>query len=137
MKILITGFDPFAGEKINPAIEVVNRLPDEINGAVIIKLEVPTVFGKSAAVVKEAMQKEQPDYVISIGQAGGRFGMTPERVAINQDDASIPDNDGNHPIDAPIQPNGERAYFSQLPIKAMVKSMRNAGVPASISNTAG
>ncbi|MEI3598027.1 MULTISPECIES: pyroglutamyl-peptidase I [unclassified Oceanobacillus] len=137
MKILVTGFDPFGGDTTNPAIEAVKRLPDEIKGATILKLEIPTVFFKSAEVVKDAMKKEEPDYILNIGQAGGRFGLTPERVAINQDDARIPDNEGNQPIDTPIQPDGESAYFSQLPIKAMVDAMKNAGVPASISNTAG
>lgn len=137
MKILVTGFDPFGGEQTNPAIEVVKRLPDEINGAHIIKLEIPTVFGKSAEVLEAAMEKEQPDYVLNIGQAGGRSGLTPERVAINQDDARIPDNDGNQPIDTAIQEDGESAYFSQLPIKAMVSAIQKEGLPASVSNTAG
>lgn len=137
MKILVTGFDPFGGETKNPALEVVKKLPDGIEGASIIKLEIPTVFGKSAGVIKEAIRKENPNYVLSIGQAGGRYGLTPERVAINLDDARIPDNEGNQPIDMQIQPDGENAYFSQLPLKAMVKAMKEAGVPASISNSAG
>lgn len=137
MKILVTGFDPFGGETKNPALEVVKKLPDGIEGASIIKLEIPTVFGKSAGVMKEAIRKENPNYVLSIGQAGGRYGLTPERVAINLDDARIPDNEGNQPIDMQIQPDGENAYFSQLPLKAMVKAMKEAGVPASISNSAG
>lgn len=137
MKILVTGFDPFGGETKNPALEVVKKLPDGIEGASIIKLEIPTVFGKSAEVIKEAIRKENPNYVLSIGQAGGRYGLTPERVAINLDDARIPDNEGNQPIDMQIQPDGENAYFSQLPLKAMVKAMKEAGVPASISNSAG
>lgn len=137
MKILVTGFDPFGGEQTNPAIEVVKRLPDEINGAHIIKLEIPTVFGKSAEVLEAAMEKEQPNYVLNIGQAGGRSGLTPERVAINQDDARIPDNEGNQPIDTAIQEDGESAYFSQLPIKAMVSAIQKEGLPASVSNTAG
>ena len=82
MKILVTGFDPFGGDKINPAIEAVKRLPDEINGAEIFKLEIPTVFNKSAEVVRKAIEKENPDYVLNVGQAGGRSGLTPERVAI-------------------------------------------------------
>ena len=94
MKILVTGFDPFGGDKINPAIEAVKRLPAEINGAEIIKLEIPTVFNKSAEVVKKAIEKENPDYVLNVGQAGGRFGLTPERVAININDGRIPDNEG-------------------------------------------
>lgn len=137
MKILVTGFDPFGGDKTNPAIEAVKRLPDEINGAEIMKLEIPTVFRKSAKVVEEAIEKEQPDYVVHIGQAGGRFGITPERVAINIDDARIPDNEGNQPIDTVIQPEGKNAYFSSLPIKAMVTYIQKAGLPASVSNTAG
>lgn len=137
MKILVTGFDPFGDDKTNPAIEVAKRLPKEINNATIIKLEIPTVFNKSAEVLKEAMEKEDPDYVLNIGQAGGRFGLTPERVAINQDDARIPDNEGNQPIDTVIQANGEPAYFSQLPIKAMTAAIQKEGLPASVSNTAG
>lgn len=137
MKILVTGFDPFGNDVINPAIEAVKRLPDTIDGAEIIKLEIPTVFYKSAEVVKEAIEKEKPDYVLNIGQAGGRFELTPERVAINMDDARIEDNEGQQPIDIPIVEDGAPAYFSQLPIKAMVDYMRKADVPASVSNTAG
>lgn len=137
MKILVTGFDAFGGDQTNPSSEAVKRLPDEHQGIQIIKLKIPTVFGKSAEVVKEAMEREQPEYVLNIGQAGGRFGLTPERVAINQDDAPIPDNEGNQPVDTIIQPDGENAYFSHLPIKAMVTAIRNAGLPASVSNSAG
>lgn len=137
MKLLVTGFDPFGGEKINPAWEAVKELPDTILGSEVIKLEIPTVFNKSAEVVKEAINKYQPDVVLNIGQAGGRFGVTPERVAINMDDARIPDNEGNQPIDEVIQKNGTPAYFTQLPIKAMVEGVKSAGYPASVSNTAG
>lgn len=137
MKILVTGFDPFGGEKINPAIEAVKLLPNTIKGAEIEKLEIPTVFHKSADVVREKMNEFKPDVVLNIGQAGGRMGLTPERVAINQDDARIPDNEGNQPIDVAIQEDGQPAYFTKLPIKAMVKAMKNAGIPASVSNTAG
>lgn len=137
MKILVTGFDPFGGESMNPAIEAVKLLPDTIAGADIVKLEIPTVFHKSAQVVREKMQEIQPDVVLNIGQAGGRTGLTPERVAINQDDARIEDNDGNQPIDAPIQEDGQPAYFSKLPIKAMVEAIHQTGLPASVSNSAG
>lgn len=137
MKILVTGFDPFGGEPINPALEAVKGLADTINGAEIIKLEIPTVFGKSAEVVKAAMKKHQPDVVLNIGQAGGRFAISPERVAINVDDARIPDNEGNQPVDIAIQEDGAPAYFTQLPIKAMVTQMKEAGIPANVSNTAG
>lgn len=137
MKILITGFDPFGGESINPALEAVKKLPDTILGQEIIKIEIPTVFRKSLEKIEENIQKHNPDVVISIGQAGGRFGITPERVAINIDDARIKDNDGNQPIDISIYEDGEAAYFSSLPIKAMVKEMNDNGIPASVSNTAG
>lgn len=137
MKILVTGFDPFGGESMNPAIEAVRLLSDTIKGAHIEKLEIPTVFNKSAEVVRQKMQEYQPDVVLNIGQAGGRMGLTPERVAINQDDARIPDNEGNQPIDVAIQEDGAPAYFSKLPIKAMVEAMKEAGIPASVSNTAG
>lgn len=137
MKILVTGFDPFGEDTINPAIEAVKLLPDEIDDVEIIKLEIPTVFYKSSDVVAEAIEKEQPDYVLNIGQAGGRAELTPERVAINMDDARIEDNDGQQPIDKAIREDGEPAYFSKLPIKAMVDYMKKANVPASVSNTAG
>lgn len=137
MKILVTGFDPFGGDKINPAIEAVNQLPAQIKDAKIIKLEIPTVFNKSAEVVKQAIEKYQPDYVLNVGQAGGRAALTPERVAINVNDGRIPDNEGYQPLGEPIQKDGETAYFTQLPIKAMVKAIRQVGIPAEVSNTAG
>ena len=120
MNVLITGFDPFGGEPINPAWEAVKAMKDEIAGATITKLQIPTVVAKSIAKVHEKMQELRPDIVISIGQAGGRFGVTPERVAINVTDARIPDNEGNQPIDEPIFADGDAAYFSNLPVKAMV-----------------
>ncbi|WP_208560533.1 pyroglutamyl-peptidase I [Marinilactibacillus kalidii] len=137
MKILVTGFDPFGGESLNPAWEAVKKIPDTIGGAEIKKVMIPTVFGKSAEVTEEAIKDFQPDYVLNIGQAGGRFELTPERVAINVDDARIPDNDENQPIDVAIQEDGEAAYFTQLPVKAMVTEMKKAGIPASVSNSAG
>ena len=137
MKVLITGFDPFGGEKINPAWEAVKGIKDIIEGAKIIKLEIPTVFNKSIEKVKEAMELEKPDIVLCIGQAGGRYDMTVERVAINVDDARIEDNEKNQPIDIPVFEDGENAYFSNLPIKAMVEEIKGQGIPASISNSAG
>lgn len=137
MKILVTAFDPFGGEKINPALEAVKLLEDEIAGAEIVKLEIPTVFHKSAEVMREKALEIKPDMLLCIGQAGGRFAITPERVAINQDDARIPDNEGNQPIDVEIQNDGAPAYFTTLPIKAMVEKIKAAGVPAAVSNTAG
>ena len=137
MKVLITGFDPCGGEKINPAWEAVKGIKDIIEGAKIIKLEIPTVFNKSIEKVKEAMELEKPDIVLCIGQAGGRYDMTVERVAINVDDARIEDNEKNQPIDIPVFEDGENAYFSNLPIKAMVEEIKGQGIPASISNSAG
>ncbi len=137
MKILVTGFDPFGGEKVNPALEAVKSLPSVIHGAEIRWVEIPTVFYKSADVLEAEIVRYQPDVVLCIGQAGGRASLTPERVAINQDDARIPDNQGNQPIDTPIRLDGEAAYFSTLPIKAMVQAIKEDGLPATVSNTAG
>lgn len=137
MKILITGFDPFGGESKNPSWEAVRTLPDTIAGAEIIKLEIPTVFGRSAEVLRTAVIEHDPDVIISVGQAGGRLSVNPERIAINVDDGRIPDNDGYQPIDTPIHEDGPDAYFTSLPIKAMVTAMRKAGIPSQVSNTAG
>lgn len=137
MKILITGFDPFGGEKINPAWEAVNALPDEVDGVEVIKVQIPTVFKKSAQKLFETIDAVKPDAVICVGQAGGRFDFNVERIAINVDDARIPDNEGKQPIDVKIFEDGENAYFASLPIKAMVEEAKRAGVPASVSNTAG
>lgn len=137
MKVLLTAFDPFGGEPINPALEAVKLVSGKVGDVDVVKLEVPTVFGKSIATVAAAMEKEKPDAVLCIGQAGGRYDLTPERVAINQDDARIKDNEGNQPIDTPIFEDGAPAYFATLPIKAMVQAIRAAGVPSSVSNSAG
>ncbi len=137
MKILVTGFDPFGGEKVNPALEAVKSLPSEIHGAEIHWVGIPTVFYRSAEVLEAEIERYQPDAVLCIGQAGGRASLTPERVAINQDDARIPDNQGNQPIDTPIRLDGQAAYFSTLPIKAMVQAIKEEGLPATVSNTAG
>lgn len=137
MKILLTAFEPFGGEKINPALEAVGLVPDRIEYADVVKLTVPTVFKKSIDVTAAAIEREKPDAVLCIGQAGGRFGLTPERVAINIDDARAPDNEGNQPVDRPIIAGGAPAYFSTLPIKAIVRAITDAGIPASISNSAG
>lgn len=137
MKILVTGFEPFGGEKINPSMEAVKLLNDEINGSKIIKLEIPTVMIKSVDILKEVIEKEKPNFVLNVGQAGGRKGISIERIAINIDDFRIEDNEGNRPIDEPIIIDGPAAYFSTLPIKAMLKKLLNNNIVASISNTAG
>ena len=137
MKILLTAFEPFGGDTVNPAQEAVALIPAEVAGAQIVKVDVPVVFGKSIETVRQAMARENPDAVLCIGQAGGRIGMTPERVAINVDDGRIPDNEGNQPVDQPVFADGAPAYFATLPVKAMVTAIREAGIPASLSNTAG
>lgn len=137
MKILVTGFDPFGGEKVNPAYEAVKLLPDNISGAEIIKLEIPTVFTRSALVVEDGIIKHQPDVVLSIGQAGGRSGISVEKVAINLAEARIPDNDGEQPLDQYLKKDGETAYFATIPIKSIVNNIREHGIPANISYTAG
>lgn len=137
MKILLTGFEPFGGESVNPAKEAVKLVKEEIKGAQIVKCYVPVVFGKAIETVHAAMKEENPDVVLCIGQAGGRYEVTPERVAINCDDGRIPDNEGNQPVDQPVFADGANAYFSTLPIKKMVEYMKKANIPAAISNTAG
>lgn len=137
MKILITGFDAFGGEKINPASLILDKLGDEIDGNKVEKLIIPTAFFKVADIIERKIVDLRPDIVISIGQAGGRSDITVERVAINIADASIADNDGKKPIDEKIRRDGENAYFSTLPIKAIVENLRAEEIPASVSNSAG
>lgn len=137
MKVLITGFDPFGGEKVNPAFEAVKRLPDIVAGADIIKLEIPTVFTKSGEVVEKAMEEYKPDVVICVGQAGGRSSITIEKLAINFAEARIKDNEGNQPMDKVLHEDGENAYFTSLPCKAVVRELREHKIPAHISYTAG
>ena len=137
MKLLLTAFDPFGGETINPALEAVKLVSEQLDTVTVIKLDIPTVFHKSLDILTEAIHTHQPDAVLCVGQAGGRPAITPERVAINIDDAGIPDNDGNQPIDQTIFSDGAPAYFATLPIKAMVAHIREQGIPAKISNTAG
>ena len=136
MKIIVTGFDPFGGEKINPSIECVKALP-EVEGVELIRLELPTVFKESAKSLNEVINEVKPDAVLSVGQAGGRPGITMERIAINVDDARIPDNITQQPIDETIQTEGAAAYFSTLPIKRIVKAIREARISAEVSNSAG
>ena len=136
-KILITAFEPFGGESINPALEAVMRLPDEIDGFAIAKAQLPVVYRKSVDVLYEALKTEKPFAVISVGQAGGQPDIRIERVAINIDDSANPDNDGAKPVDAPIFKDAPAAYFATLPIKNIVDNLKEAGIPASISNSAG
>lgn len=137
MKILVTGFDPFGGEAVNPAFEAVKMLPDNIAGAEVIKLEIPTVFSKSGPAVEEGIKKYQPDAVINVGQAGGRSCVTIEQVAINLAEARIPDNDGDQPSGEPLQTDGAPAYYATIPVKAILKNIRDHKIPCHISYSAG
>lgn len=137
MKLLLTGFDPFGGETMNPALEAVKLVKNKIEDIEVMKLEVPTIFYKSIETVEKAIKELKPDVVVCVGQAGGRYDISLERVAINVNDARIADNEGNQPLDGPIFEDGDSAYFTPLPIKAMVAAIREEGIPASVSNTAG
>ncbi|WP_120966221.1 pyroglutamyl-peptidase I [Comamonas sp. lk] len=137
-RILLTGFEPFDKDSINPSWEVARALDGEvIAGGTVHAVQLPCVFGNAMQVLDEALAGLQPALVISLGLAGGRSDITPERVAINLDDARIPDNAGKQPVDEAVVSNAPAAYFSTLPIKAMVRNLREAGIPASVSNTAG
>ncbi|MFK3710720.1 pyroglutamyl-peptidase I [Leclercia adecarboxylata] len=136
--VLITGFEPFGGESVNPSWEVVKLLDGMIiDDSRVVARQLPCVFGESLEVLNAAIDALQPSVVLAIGQAGGRVDVTVERVAINVDDARIPDNRGQQPVDVAIVPDGPAAWFSTLPIKAMVEALREAGIPASVSQTAG
>ena len=137
MKILVTGFDPFGGEAVNPAWEAVSRLPAETGGAEIVKLQVPTMFGRAPEAVFREVERLRPDFVVSVGQAAGRTAITPERIAINCEEASIPDNAGFQPAGGPVVEGGPDGYFSLLPVKEMAAAIQAAGLPGKVSNTAG
>ena len=136
--VLITGFEPFDGEAVNPSWEVVSRLDNAIiGGCRVVARQLPCVFGEALIELNAAIDSLSPTLVLSVGQAGGRTDISVERVAINVDDARIPDNRGNQPVDTPIVRNGPAAWLSSLPIKAIVSALRDAGIPASVSQTAG
>lgn len=136
--VLLTGFEPFESEPINPSWEVVRALDGtRVGDATVVARQLPCVFGAAIDELGACIAELKPALVIAVGQAGGRTEMSVERVAINVDDARIPDNAGAQPIDHPIATGGPAAYFSTLPIKAIVRDMRAAGIPASVSQTAG
>jgi pyroglutamyl-peptidase len=136
--VLLTGFEPFDNEPINPSWEAVRALDGErVGDALIVARQLPCVFGAAIDAMAALVEELRPALAIAVGQAGGRAEMSVERVAINIDDARIADNAGSQPVDAPIAPGGPAAYFATLPIKAMVRDMRAAGIPASVSQTAG
>lgn len=140
MKILVTGFDPFGSDTINPSEEVIKCLPKFLGEAgeiEVIPLVIPTVVEKSLRVIREAIVAHSPAAVLSIGQAGGRTDITMERVGINTCDFRIPDNEGNQPVDTPAVADSPDAYLTTLPNKAVIRSLWDAGIPASLSNSAG
>ena len=137
MKLLLTGFEPFGGEKRNPSAEIVEGISAQIGDVEIIKLILPVVRGAASSAVQEAVENFGPDVVLSIGQAGGRAAVSVERVAVNLDDYRIPDNGGNQPVDEPIVPGGPDGYFCTVPVKEMVEAAQKAGVPTAQSLSAG
>lgn len=136
--VLLTGFEPFGGEAVNPSWRAVARLDDaRVGGHRVATRSLPTAFAASLKALQEALDHLQPACVIAVGQAGGRSAISLERVAINLIDARIPDNDGAQPIDQPVVAGGPSAYFSTLPLKSMLVALREAGIPADISFSAG
>ena len=137
MRILITGFEPFADDACNPSMQVLSLLPEEISGIKIVTCVLPVVRFEAAEKVIAAIEKENPDAVISLGLAAGRRGITLERTAVNIDSYRIADNKGNRPADEPVDRDGPCAYFSSLPIRKMEAAILSAGYPASVSESAG
>lgn len=141
-RVLVTGFEPFAGAASNPSGEVARLVARhnagyEEHGIEVRGVVLPVTFAGAVAALERAIAKHSPDVVLALGLAEGRDAITPERVTINLDDARIPDNDGAQPIDEPIEADGPAARFTGLPVKSMVAAIRGAGVPSSVSLTAG
>ena len=136
-KLLITGFDPFGGESINPSWEAVKTLPECIGDYRVTKMEIPTLFDAAAQKVIAVAEKEKPDVILCVGQAGGRRAVTPEVIAINLQEAGIPDNAGNQPVNTPVVTGGPAAYFASVPVREMVEAIRDGGIPAALSYSAG
>lgn len=137
-RILLTGFEPFGGDSVNPSWEVAQRLHGErIDGVPVLALQLPCVFGQALQVLAAALDRHRPSLVLCLGLAANRTALSVERVGINVDDARIPDNAGAQPVDQPVQAGAPAAYFASLPIKAMVAAMQEAGLPAEVSQTAG
>lgn len=136
--VLLTGFDAFGGATVNPSWLAVQALAGEVvEGHRLVSAQVPTSFKGSVDELASLFKTHAPTLVICVGQAGGRSAISLERIAINIADASIADNDGEQPLDVPVRANGQAAYFSTLPIKAMLVSLQQAGIPAEVSQTAG
>lgn len=137
MQALVTGFEPFGGDSVNPSFEALALLPADLGDLTIAIQVLPCRFGAALSALERAIAATAPDIVLGVGLAGGRSELSLERVAINVDDARIADNGSQQPVDRPIVPDGPAAYFATLPIKAAVAAMREAGLPAAVSNSAG
>ena len=137
MPILITAFSPFGGDALNASQEILNALPATLCGVRLEKRLLPVSFRSAPRLALEAAERLRPEAIVCLGQAAGRDAVTPERVAVNLMDAAMPDNDGFQPVDEPVIPNAPAAYFSTLPVKAMVEAMQRVGAPARLSDTAG
>jgi pyroglutamyl-peptidase len=137
--ILLTGFEPFGGQSVNPSWAAAQSARDLLRaeGLAVEAVELPCVFGAAGSVLREVLADLEPELVVCMGQAGGRGRVSLERVAINCDDAPIPDNAGNQPVDRDVVPDGPAAYFTSLPVKAALLAVEKAGIPAEISQTAG
>ncbi len=137
LRVMVTGFEPFGGEKVNPSWEAVRELPDELDGAEIVKKQLPVTFRGVKALLPKLIEEIEPQVVILTGQAGGRPNITVERVAINVMDSKKEDNEGYKPEDEPIFEDAPAAYFATIPVKRIVKALRSEGIPAMVSNSAG
>lgn len=136
--ILLTGFEPFGGARQNPSQLVAEALDGQrVAGHRVVAARLPTVFGQSLQVLEALLRAHRPALTLCLGQAGGRGALSLERVGINLNDARIPDNAGQQPIDTPVVPGGPAAYFTNLPVKAMLRALQHAGVPCEVSQTAG
>jgi pyroglutamyl-peptidase len=138
VRILVTGFEPFGGQSLNPSWEVARALHGlQLQGAQVVAVQLPCVFAQALPALQQALMQHTPDIVLALGQAEGRCDLSVERIAINVMDARIPDNAGAQPIDVPVIAGGPASYLSTLPIKSLVAGLRASGFPASVSQTAG
>lgn len=137
MKILLTAFEPFGGDTVNPALEAVMRVSEARTGAKLVKMTVPVEYERSGLLVVKAIRHEKPDAVLCVGQAGGRSAVTPERTAVNLDNAEAPDNAGEVRKQTPILPGGPERLSATLPVDALAERIRISGVPSEVSEGAG
>lgn len=137
MKLLLTGFEPFGQESVNPSWEAVKAFPDMVEGVEVVKVRLPVTFKGAAVMLEQAVDEFRPDVVLCVGQGSGRSEVNIERVAINMADSKKPDNDGYQPEEMPVRAEAPDAYFSNLPVKRLVEVLHEAGVPAVVSNSAG